>query len=345
MNISKVKLISFVLLTALLLVLAVGCSLKKEDCYVFDESEFIPLRSEDNSLSDANAVRIMSANVLVHISDWGGEPVKPRAHRFAEAIKHYSPDVIGMQEMCSEWYKYLLPQINDDYEIIEKRNSLFMENRSPIIYNKQKLNLIKSDLIKYSKGDKNGCRVVTYGVFERISDKKIFIVTSTHLDLIRMNDYEKEKAIMLSQVSEFFEVIESLRSEYPESPIFMTGDYNSMERETSRYSGLENGEEYKSENDLTYYKCYGKPCGSFVYDKIVEKYTDTKFIEGIERKFDNTRGYLYDDPTWDHIFLTGEKNAKVLTFRVLTSDYFHNNEDRTSRISDHLPIAVDALIK
>lgn len=342
---SKIRSISIMLLVAILLTVLVGCSLSKEDCYVFDESEFIPLRGEDNSLIDANAVRIMSANVLVHIDDWGGEPVKPRAHRFAEAIKHYTPDVIGMQEMCSDWYKYLLPQIEDSYSAVETKNSLFMENRSPLIYNKKKLNLIKSDLIKYSKGDKNGCRVVTYGIFERISDKKKLIVTSTHLDLIRMKDYGKEKGIMLSQVSEFFSVIESLKEQYPECSIFMTGDYNSMERETSRYIGAENGEAYKSENDLTYYKCYGLPCGSFAYEKISEKYKDVKFIEGIERKFDNTRGYLYDDPTWDHIFLANESRAEVLTFRVMTSDYFHNNSDRTSRISDHLPIAVDAIIK
>lgn len=107
-------------------------------------------------------------------------------------MKHYAPDVIGMQEMCSEWYKYLLAQLSD-YQVIEKKNSLFMENRSAIIYNTSKLNLIESGLKKYTKGDKNGCRAVTYGVFERISDGKRIIVTSTHLDLIRMKDYEKEK--------------------------------------------------------------------------------------------------------------------------------------------------------
>lgn len=42
--------------------------------------------------------------------------------------------------------------------------------------------------------------------------------------------------------------------------------------------------------------------------------------------------------------MTNEQFAKVLTFRVLTSDYFHINPDRTSRISDHLPICVDVLV-
>ena len=333
--------IAVIVLLTFIAVSFVGCALQAEDCYVFSDEEFSALRMEDNTLVDATALRIMSANVLVHIESWGGEPVKPRAHRFAEAIKHYAPDVIGVQEMCSDWYKYLMPQISDDYEVIEPKNSAIRENRTPIIYNKTKLRLLDNDLIKYSKGDNNACRVITYGVFERLSDGKKFAVTSTHLDLIRMNDYEKERLIMLKQASEFFDTIDTLKSKY-DCPIFMTGDYNSMEREDSRYTGQEEGAEYSKDNDLTYYKCYGKPCGAFAYQEIVKKYIDVKFIEGIERKFDNTRGYLYDDPTWDHIFLSDTDKAQVLTFRILTSDYFHNNEDRTSRISDHLPICVDA---
>lgn len=332
-------LLSILILTILTASLLAGCNLKAEDCYVFDNTEFESLWQEDNSKLDDSAIRIMSANVLVHIKSWGGEPVKPRAHRFAEAVKHYQPDVIAMQEMCSEWYKYLMPQLSN-YKLIESKNSLFMENRSPIIYNTDKLELLESCLQKYSRGDNNGCRVVTRGVFKNKADGKKFIVTSTHLNLIRMTDYEKEKSIMLSQVDEFFNLIDKLSEKYPDAPIFMAGDYNSMEHENSRY----NGNEYTSENDLTYYKCYGKPCGSFAYEKITQKYIDTKFITGIERRFANSHEYNYDDPTWDHIFMTNENNAKVLTFNVLASDYFHNNTDRTSRISDHLPIYVDVKI-
>ena len=120
----------------------------------------------------------------------------------------------------------------------------------------------------------------------------------------------------------------------------MAGDYNSMEHENSRF----NGDNTLPENDVTYFKCYGEACGSFAYEKIAQHYVDTKFVPDIQRKFDNTRGYLYDDPTWDHIFMTNEQFSKVLTFRVLTSDYFHINPDRTSRISDHLPICVDVLV-
>ena len=336
----KFLVVAIVLLTLLTATLLTGCKLTAEDCYVFGEEEFVQLKKENNTRADENAIRVMSANVLVHIKDWGGEPVKPRAHRFAEAVKHYTPDVIGMQEMCSDWYKYLMPQLSN-YEVIEPRNSIFVENRSPLLYDTSTLNLIDNGLTKYTKGDKNGCRAITYAIFERKADKKKFIVTNTHLDLIRMKNYDKEKSIMLSQVDQFFKQIEQLKSKYPNLPIFMTGDYNSMEHENSRFTGSP----YKYENDLTYYKCYGKLCGSFAYNKIAAKYIDSKFIDNIEKIDSNTRGYKYRDPTWDHIFLTNESNVQILTFRILSSDYFHNNKDRTSRISDHLPICVDAVIK
>ncbi|MCX4361847.1 MAG: hypothetical protein OSJ74_00455 [Clostridia bacterium] len=336
---NKLKYICLLLIAFLFVFTVSGCVLSPEDCYVFSDEEFIDLYKEDNTLAENSAVRIMSANLLVHFKDWGGSPVKPRAHRFAQAVKHYAPDVIGAQEMCGDWYKYLMPQISDNYEVAESKNSVFMENRTPLIYNKQKLNLVESRLVKYSQGDKNGCRVVTCGVFERKDDLKKFIVTSTHFDLIRLKDYEKEKSIMLKQVSEFFDVIESLKTKY-DCPIFMTGDYNSMENEDSRYEG----DEYSKQNDLTYYRCYGKACGEFVYKRIIEKYVDTKFVEGVEKKFQNTKGYLYDDPTWDHIFIANGDKASILTFRILASDYFLEDSLGEVRVSDHLPICIDALL-
>ncbi len=317
-----------------------GCALRAEDCYVFGEEEFAALYAEDASRADADALRIMSANVLVHMKDWGGEPVKPRAHRFAQAVLHYRPDVIGMQEMCGDWYRYLLPQL-PDYAVVQPKRSWTAENRTPLLYDTQKLRLVDSERIPYTQGDRNGCRVVTAGVFERIADGARFIVTSTHLDLIRMRDYDKEKRIMLDQVSEFMREISALAQRYPDCPIFMTGDYNSMERETSRYAGQESGAAYAPERDATYYKCYGLPCASFAYETLRDAYTDVKFADGVRGICDNTRGYLYDDPTWDHIFMTQAAQARVLAFRVLASDYFHNNADRTSRISDHLPICAD----
>lgn len=338
----KNKIVLFATILALVAVLCFtlcGCAVTLEDCIVFGEEEFAGLKLEDNSISDGD-LRVMSANVLVHIAGWGGEPVKPRAQRFAEAVKHYAPDVIGMQEMCKDWYKYLPVQLSD-YEVIEPKNSAFMENKSAILYNKTKLTLLEHGLKKYSKGDKNGCRAVTYGVFKRNTDNKQFIVTSTHFDLIRNKDYEAEKKTMLIQVAEFKELINSLKSKYPNTPIIMTGDYNSMEHENSRFTG----DVYDRTNDLTYFKCYGKAAGAFAYQEIIKSFIDTKFMAGVKQITSNTKGYKYDDPTWDHIFITNEAFAEVKTFRVLDSDYFLPNADGTKRISDHLPICVDFAVK
>lgn len=52
--------------------LLTSCKLNAKDCYVFDDSEFTSLWQEDKSKLDDKALRIMSANVLVHFKDWGG---------------------------------------------------------------------------------------------------------------------------------------------------------------------------------------------------------------------------------------------------------------------------------
>ena len=130
---NKVNYLIIFTIVAACIFTAASCVLSPEDCYVFSQEEFVSLYKEDNSFSDSEAIRIMSANLLVHFKDWGGSPVKPRAHRFAQAVKHYAPDVIGAQEMCGDWYKYLLPQIKEDYQVVEDRNSVFMENRTPLL--------------------------------------------------------------------------------------------------------------------------------------------------------------------------------------------------------------------
>lgn len=322
----KVILIALIVLTVILSAVFLSACMPKEipaDELALLTNDIVPRVNEAD-------IRVMSANVLVHIKSWGGEPVLSRADRFARAVNHYKPDVIGAQEFCKDWYSKLKPMIKDSaYVIIKEKYKLFTENRSPIIYNSNVLNVLDHGIYLYSVGDDNGCRVVSWAVFERKSDKKVFAVTSTHLDLIRPNKEEAQLAIMNKQVDEFFVEIDKLKAKY-NCPIFMTGDYNCTEQR----------EEYL---ESEYYGAISATSAAYtVYNRIVERYEDAKYCDGIERH-DVGGGILPDgawsSPTWDHIFFTG--NAKTTLFTVLSSLYFQRYEDRNSRISDHLPIFAD----
>lgn len=325
----KTKLLSIVsvlLIVVVALAIFVSCDNKPKEIPA-DELSLLENDIVERAESD---VRIMSANVLVHIKSWGGEPVISRADRFARAVKHYKPDVIGAQEFDSEWYNKFLPMVKEDgYMVIKEKYKGFTENRSPIIYNSNMLDVVDHGIHLYSEGDDNGCRVVSWTVFKRKTDEKVFAVASTHLDLIRPGKEEKQLNIMLGQVDEFFDVISGIEKEY-NCPVYMCGDYNCMEER----------EEYL---ETEYYGAVSKESAAFtVYNKIAEKYADAKYAESINR-FDVGGGILPDgawsSPTWDHIFMTGK--TEVTSFAVLSSLYFQRYEDRNSRISDHLPIFAD----
>lgn len=325
----KTKLLSIVsvlLIVVVALAIFVSCDNKPKEIPA-DELSLLENDIVERAESD---VRIMSANVLVHIKSWGGEPVISRADRFARAVKHYQPDVIGAQEFCSDWYSKFLPMVKDNgYKVIKEKYKGFTENRTPIIYNSNVLDVVDHGIHLYSKGDDNGCRVVSWAVFKRKSDEKTFAVTSTHLDLIRSGKEEAQLNVMLGQVDEFFDVISGIKTKY-NCPVYMCGDYNCMEER----------EEYL---DTEYYGAVGKESAAFtVYNKIADKYADAKYAENIN-KYDVGGGILPDgawnSPTWDHIFMTG--NTEVTSFTILSSLYFQRYEDRNSRISDHLPIFAD----
>ncbi|MEG2561603.1 MAG: endonuclease/exonuclease/phosphatase family protein [Clostridia bacterium] len=327
----KKKLIISCMLLSSILMFATACSPKlaqipSEEMSALTDNKFEKILGE---------TRIMSANVLVDIKGWGGEPTPDRANRMALATKHYKPDVIGAQEFCASWYSKFMPMVKDDgYQVIKEKYSLFTENRSPIIFNTKTLNLLEHGIKKYSQGDNNGCRVASWAVFERKDDKKVFAVVSTHLDLIRKGKEDAELAIMMSQVEELNEQVKAIVDKNS-CPVVITGDFNCMEERAEYLVSDYHGAVSVVDS------------ANSVYKKLCESYTDAKYVKGL-KKHDIGGGLLpngaWDSPVWDHIFFTGK--AKPQSFATLSSVFFQRNEDTdTNRLSDHLLIFSDFLFE
>lgn len=271
----------------------------------------------ENSYSQRNAetdIRIMSFNMLVHIAGWGGTPVEPRAKMFTAVLDKYAPDVIAAQEVCSDWHKVLKANIFDDYEVIHPKINVFSYNKTPIFYNKNSLKLLESGYVPFSVGDDNGCRAVTWGLFEIRSTGKKIIVTDTHLDLIRSGKEKEQLAIMNTQADELIELTERLFSQY-NCPLIACGDYNSQENGT----------------DLS-----GNPLGEFaaceIYEKLAAAMTDVKYSEDVNIISHKDNVY---EPTWDHIFSKGD---------VAPNDFFILSDDIYLQMSDHYAIIADIKI-
>lgn len=257
-------------------------------------------------LTNGADIRIMSANILVRYKGWGGTPVKSRALMFAEVLNKYKPDVAAIQEACSDWHKCIEKTVGDTYEFVQPRFDLFRTSLTTMIYNKNTLNLVDSGRVKYSQGDGPQHRAITWAVFETKDDGKRFAAISTHFDLLRLKDTEKEYDIIFSQAEELFAFIDELSEKY-DCPVFSAGDYNACE----------------TQGDI------GEAAGVLIYEKVAEKLSDVKYMTE-NRIYGSEIGEK--DPCWDHIFLSG--NAEIKAFRILSDSYL-------SPLSDHYPIYAD----
>lgn len=283
----KAKFITLLSVLLLLITGLVGCNTKT---MMYPEWAFDNLKKEDASRAEGSDIRIMSANVLVSIKSWGGTPVAPRAQQFAEAVKHYTPDVIGLQEFDGDWYKYLPEQL-EDYTLFDTKKNEF----TTMMYNNKKLNLLDKGIFRYSKESNKRCRYVVWGVFETKESGKKFAVTTTHWDL----GMEPKKVEMKdTQAHELNQVIKDIEKEY-NVPVFATGDFNVLE---------------KNEKE-----------GALTYKKFLEGFggIDAKFDEKVIKKSD---GVSYDEESWDHIFIKPSM-IQPLMFNILANDFYQTLSD------------------
>lgn len=264
---------------------------------------------EDASLAGDATTRIMSSNLLVHYASWGGEPAKPRAKMYVAMIEKYQPDVAGLQEVCGSWFACLYHNLPDGYKFIDPLTTGLFVHMTSMIYNANTLNLLESDQIVYSEGDNPRLRRVVWALFERKDNGQKFIVTSTHLDLIRENQEQEELDTMNSQADELIALVNELGERYA-CPVFSTGDFNAKE------DGSQNGQ-------------YDAP---EIYAKLSAALTDTKTVAEQKKAGSD---YAVDEPTYDHIFLHGD--AAVRQFQILSQPYF-------TPMSDHYALFIDVTL-
>lgn len=271
---------------------------------------FNELRGQDNTRAEGADVRAMSVNVLVHTESWGGTPVYPRVQVMEEFTRHYAPDVIALQEMCSDWYKYFPERVEDTYALVHDKSI-----KTNLMYDKNKLTLIDCGVEEYSGRDNSGCRAVAWGVFEIKESGRRFAATSTHFDL-GTEDYKVE--YRTTQIAELAERINAITAQYG-VPVIAMGDYNVLV-----------GEDYGAGSN---------------YSDLLEV-TGTKdarldYIDSIEKAYDEQYVEEHKDGLWDHILVKGE--ITPLKFFIITSPFF-DCENPEDSMTDHYPHILDAAL-
>lgn len=282
--------------------------------YGYPEGFEEALAEYDFSRGEDVDVRVMSFNILAHMESWGGSPVPPRAKMLLKVFDEIRPDVVGVQEMSSDWHKVLGANMNEEYVVLHPDIDIFNKNKTPIIYNKDRLELIESGYTAYKEGDENGCRAITWGLFSLKSNGKYVLVTNTHLNFIKDGQESNSLKIMQSQADELIAKINELYDRYS-CAIIACGDYN----------GMESGEVSDAFGDT-----YGVRAAQEVYDKLAAALSDVKYKQGTQIICANES--IANAPSWDHIFLKGQADAEK--FFILDGEAFEN-------LSDHYAVFAD----
>ena len=270
------------------------------------ESPFNEQIKKDNLIlkKSENEVRIMTLNLLAHYKSWGGKPVEERSDIFFSIRDGYSPDVLGLQEMCSDWYNEINKQ-KSNYKFISPLKTAFPQKMTAILYNSDTIELIDSGSITFSDCWNFKSRRAVWGVFRHKTINKIFTVVNTHLSFLE--ELEEENFFTQTcQVNELYSVTQFLELQYP-YPIFVIGDFNTKRRVSYQKSVINSGS----------------------YGILNSLYTDSEDVA--KNKFCG-ENFNFNNTLIDHIFIKGDVIVKNLS--LLSQNCF-------SSLSDHYPLFAD----
>jgi len=244
-------------------------------------------------------------NVNDTVNNWNDRKVD-----MVKLLGHYSPDIIGMQEVLHHQLTYLDEQLSDySYIGVGRDDGKEKGEYSPILFNAKKFKLIQSETFWLSETpneisvgwDASMERICTYGLFENVATKKQFLVFNTHFDHIGTVAREKSAELIVSKIKEV---------NTDKLPVVLMGDLN-LNPSTKPIQFLQNALTDGQHN--TQKPFYG-PSGTF-------------------SGFDQNRVL---SNRIDYIFV---ENFEVLEY-IHIDDRMENNK----HISDHLPVFAKLLI-
>ena len=227
-----------------------------------------------------------------------------RKEAMVDLLKHYQPNIIGMQEVVNGQLNYLVTNLPNFASIgVGREDGKEKGEYSPILYDTELLKVVKSSTFwlsdtpdKISVGwDAALERICTYALFEDLKTKKQFWVFNTHFDHIGVMAREKSAELIVSKMKDI---------NMDNLPVVLMGDLNLTPDETPILylkDALTDG------HSITEKKFYG-PTGTFNgFDQ--------------DRVLTNRIDYIFVD-----------------SFKVLEYMHIDDRMENNKHISDHLPV-------
>lgn len=221
--------------------------------FTLDNGEYYPTSflTTSQAIIEGTAARIMSANVLADaFADSSYKGAHYRAEIFAGMLISYTPDILGLQEMDENWNKVLddyLVKIQNLYGIPYARHFATYEdkvNYTSLLYRSDKFQIADSGVYVFNWWEDDAfhhnyhMRNVSWAQFSSLENPETeFIVANTHWSyrtehangstfLSDANTPIAENELRQQCKDETNVFLTSLKQSYPETPIFLTGDFN-----------------------------------------------------------------------------------------------------------------------
>ena len=120
------------------------------------------LTETESARAAGSDLRIVTYNVLTE--KWGGTETSARAEVFGAFLDVYKPDVVGVQELCEKWRKYL-PDHLGDYKLIGTVREDKGWSYSAIVYDASKYEVLAQGCETYYYHASAECRNMSWAVF------------------------------------------------------------------------------------------------------------------------------------------------------------------------------------
>jgi endonuclease/exonuclease/phosphatase family metal-dependent hydrolase len=177
----------------------------------------------------AQTLRVMSFNVRLPTDADGANRWQQRRALMVRTIRRQRPDVIGTQELYALQGDYLVARMPEYAWFGRGRSgaSRSDDEHMGVFYRRDRLRVIESgDFWLSDTPDVAGSiswghplpRMVTWGLFERISDRRRFYLFNTHLPYREQDDDARLRGAAL--------IVQRLRTLPDDVPVVVTGDFN-----------------------------------------------------------------------------------------------------------------------
>lgn len=284
-------------------------------------------------------LRVVSYNLL-----FNGYVMEARKGFFVDFLKTYSPDIVALQEIASDWHTYLheiLPALGYTYVDVTVQTgggtvpTYASDSSNPFIYKTDKFTVedvqthwvtengeFQSSGLKWDSA--NRIRMINQAVFTSNATGKKFAVLNTH-GILTGEEAKMQQSHMAKAIAE------DIIAQY-NCPTAIIGDMN-YDEGSKYYMNTAASETFADSKYMAQNSTY--------------RITGAVFGRGPYGETDYSAPWQFDPSTIDFIFLTKDVNVKY--YKVIDQDYYNEDfvaayPDRDCVVSDHSAVFVEMYI-